>query len=217
MYASVSASTSAVAERPVSRRAKHSSRRPNTYKGTCRLCGAEVPAREGFLDGRSRDGWQIIHAECPPAQQSLPVEEPADAPVSPRATSPWRDIIGGTYTVVFEDDSYRTIKVEERPEDPTPFWEGKTHVLSYLSGRDNESDYTGFGHVATDGTVRIWRRHRDNTSLAEAVKVLAGDPEAAAKAYALKSSKCFHCGHKLTVEESIRRGMGPDCAAKAGW
>jgi len=49
------------------------------------------------------------------------------------------------------------------------------------------------------------------------VVAVAADPEAAAIAYGMKYSSCSICGLELTNPESIKRGIGPICAAKFGW
>ena len=122
----------------------------------------------------------------------------------------------GWYTVVFDnDDGYRTIKIELQDED-ADFMPGRL-ILAYLSGHDNENDYTRFGHVDERGHVRVWKKHQDKPFLARAIKVLIGDPEAAAKSYALRSERCYRCDRRLTTPASIEAGIGPDCLARWGY
>jgi len=130
-----------------------------------------------------------------------------------------RIIQDGTYTVVFGDGHYRTLKFRTKTEGSLA---GKT-IVSYLSGPDNSTDFTGCAFYDQDrGTTTIWRRYRlkENASfceeILEAVGVILGNPAKTGEAYALKSGRCCRCGKKLTVPASIHQGMGPDCFAKTG-
>jgi len=51
---------------------------------------------------------------------------------------------------------------------------------------------------------------------AEALVVIAEDPEAAVIRWGHRSGNCGICGRELTVKESVERGIGPICAAKWG-
>jgi len=48
-----------------------------------------------------------------------------------------------------------------------------------------------------------------------ALRVIAADPMAASAAYGHLTSTCGRCGRPLEKEESVARGIGPDCAGKA--
>lgn len=130
-------------------------------------------------------------------------------------------LIEGRFTVVFEDDTYKTIRVRRQASDAS-FKPGAL-LLGYLSGQDNTNDYTSFGHVDDrTGKVVIWKKHRDNEPLVEAVKVLTSDPKAAAQAYFEQSGNCVACGRVITRPDSLENaktngGLGPDCEDKAGW
>jgi len=128
-----------------------------------------------------------------------------------------RHVPDGTFTVVFEGGSRRTIRV--RTQNPQArFAPGRTCV-AYLRGPQNTSDFQGFGFL-DDGKLQLWAKYRDSEGadlLIEAVRVLVADPAAAAKAYGLESGRCGICGRELTVPESIEAGIGPVCAQKAGW
>jgi hypothetical protein len=113
----------------------------------------------------------------------------------------------GLYTVVLGEEGHRTVLVREADAE---FRRGVL-VLAYLAGPDNDRDYVGFAHVTTAGDLHVWRRFRADSRLVEAVKLLAGDPTAAARAYGLRSGRCFACGHTLTRPDSIARGYGPVC------
>jgi Family of unknown function (DUF6011) len=132
-----------------------------------------------------------------------------NAPVAPACKN-------GTYTIVLDESGkYRTLRLVDCPEKfNKPVG---TQIAQYLSGADNESNYTGFAFVS--GTkYGIWGKHKANAELARALGVLVNaDKEAQidmGHAYALESGNCFICGRKLTVPASINRGMGPICAEK---
>ena len=138
---------------------------------------------------------------------------PAPASATITATVP---LLEGTYTVIFEDASYRTLRIERQSES-AKFMPGRL-VVSYLSGSDNESSYTGFANVGPDDkTIKVWRKHEANTSLIEAARVLAGDPKAAAMAYAKESGRCYKCDRTLTTPESIEAGIGPVCSERGNY
>jgi hypothetical protein len=115
-------------------------------------------------------------------------------------------VANAIYTAVF-DGTRVTIKI-------TKHWEaGKTEqVCKFLSGSDNDSDYTGFAFLR-GSTVQIWSRFKDNTKLARAMEIILGDPDASGEAYAVESNRCFRCNRTLTVPSSIHRGLGPECAS----
>lgn len=129
----------------------------------------------------------------------------------------------GTYTVVLDGDDDRvTIRVDSAT------WAkdlpAGSLAVYYLSGADNEYDYTGFAFIVK-GRPRVWSKFRDNGRLTAALHYLVnGDnmDEAherflnLAEAYALESSNCLRCLRKLTVPASVHRGLGPVCARIEG-
>lgn len=137
-----------------------------------------------------------------------------DAPVVGGETKPVVALADGRYTVVFSGGEYRTVRV--RKNTSADFFRGEGQKLSYLSGPDNDTDYTSFGLLKADGTVVIWKKFTPNAAanLRAAMMVLLGDPTAAREAYALRSGRCSRCGRSLTVPASLHRGLGPECANK---
>lgn len=131
-------------------------------------------------------------------------------------------LIVGRFTVVLDDKgTYRTIRILRKPKN-SGFMPGRM-VLGYLNGPDNSNDYLSFGHVdEKTGEVVIWKRHQGNAELAEAVKVLVGDPKAAAQAYFERTGNCTACGQVISRPDSLENaktngGLGPDCEDKASW
>lgn len=120
----------------------------------------------------------------------------------------------GYYTVEFEDGTWRTFQATG----PQKWCDGK-RVLKLLVGQDNTSSYKGVAFLGGRQGVTLWKRFRNDTRLAEAVRVLVGDPEGAQEttrrlAKVHRSGNCFCCGKPLTVPESIRSGIGPVCAGR---
>lgn len=126
----------------------------------------------------------------------------------------------GTYTIVLnEAGDYRTIRLSDLPLNINQ--PKGTQIAAYLSGRDNEANYTGFAFVTGD-TFHLWKSfviaaaHVSNLGQALAV-LLHANAETRAEygyAYAVESGRCYRCNRKLTVPTSIHRGLGPDCAKK---
>ena len=184
--------------------APNTAQRTNRYAGKCAKCGVRVGENQGLLAG-TPGAWGVVHrdGECPdPSQLQEQVQK--------RVVK----IPDGTYTVEWADH-YKTIRVETKDEFDS-FMPG-AQILGFLSGSNNDSDYTSFAHVTTTGEIRIWRKHQGNKILAEAVKVLAGDPKACAIAQARETGRCWRCHRTLTTPESLDRGLGAECASKAGW
>jgi hypothetical protein len=143
----------------------------------------------------------------------------ASVVTSAQAEAQNRVVPEGTFTVIFDNDpdEYETIMIETVTDGPL---KGKT-IASFLSGSDNETDFTGFAFV--DGTrVNIWKRfvNLHGSRKESAVRVItlgtADDVLDAREAYAVKSSRCSRCHRTLTVPASLHRGVGPDCAEILG-
>jgi hypothetical protein len=125
----------------------------------------------------------------------------------------------GYFTVVFAEDDRITLRV--RRQRPDARFRPGDMLVSYLNGSNNEDDYVKFAGVeeTKQGTcLKVWKRFADTERLAEALKVLAGDPQAAAKAFAVESDHCSKCNTLLTVPQGPDNpyrdaGYGPKCGA----
>lgn len=122
----------------------------------------------------------------------------------------------GIYTVAYPNGEHRTLRVREwKKKDGTT-----SIVIGFLSGRDNENDYTYFGFLGPLNSVKFWRSFAAMQTperlarILKAVRTIAGDPKAAGLAYAMQSSRCCRCNRTLTVPASIHNGMGPECASR---
>ena len=142
-----------------------------------------------------------------------------EAPVAPVATGTgWNgQILDGTYTVEFEDGTYRTLKVKTQGADAT--FKPGAQLISYLNGPDNWSNYQGFGEVKPGNVLHVWAKHQSATHIIAAATALLAGPEAminGLQARGRRSGTCGICGRKLTTPESLDRGIGPECAGKLG-
>ena len=123
----------------------------------------------------------------------------------------------GRYTLVYKDGTYFTFQIETMTK-------GKLvgrRIVSYLSGPDNESAYTGFAFLNPDNRVQVWKRYANYGMVEKArhLTMLFTMPERLEEAgmdYATRSGRCRRCGRTLTVPTSIHRGYGPDCAQQIG-
>lgn len=124
----------------------------------------------------------------------------------------------GTYTIVRADGTYRTLQVAPAA------WVGGATVISYLSGPDNELSYTSCAFLKENGRFNVFRKFKTDSQLVRDLNTLVtcqiGEAHerflGEAEAYALRSSRCMRCGHKLTVPASLHRGLGPVCAGIEG-
>ncbi len=107
-----------------------------------------------------------------------------------------------------------------------------TWFVSLLSGSDNENDYAYLGTVKLDNRenrlpLATARRYAHGATS----RVSATAPSAQAFIWLYRNlqagrlpesvevcheGRCGRCGRKLTVPESVTRGIGPECAEKGG-
>ncbi len=148
-------------------------------------------------------------------------------------------IANGTFTLTWPDgERHRTFSIRTMPSAEkqiangraTPFAPGK-RIISLMTGRDNETDYTSFGFVK-DGEISIWQSMQNGTAKnahlvwhegkltywVNALLDLAfhGEQSGLYKMgyRLLAEEKCIVCNRKLTNPESIREKIGPECAKK---
>jgi len=179
-----------------------------------RLTTLLADAREAYkvaVDACKGCGQFPEYCECQssqPAPVAAPVEQTGYKAI---------EIIDGTYTVELSAGGHRTIKIKTQAPDAS-FMPGK-RIASYLNGPDNWANYKGFAFVNDDGTFNVWRKHQGAGNLIMALAQILNGKEAmleGLKGYAMMSGNCGICHKKLTTPESIKRGIGPECAAKLG-
>ena len=142
----------------------------------------------------------------------------------------------GTWTMKSPAGNHRTLRVR------TVLSEGDlrgSRILGLLVGPDNERDYRAFGFVLSDG-VCVWKRFRseagreqphvdgyrwnekwnDYEKIAHILLSLLTRPGGGhfgGEGYTVEGEKkCLRCNRKLTTPDSLERGVGPECAGKAG-
>lgn len=181
------------------------------FPGTCVRCGGHIPTGVAIeWDSDTRKAW---HVEC----AHLPVAAPAPKPEPSTAPANLSVVPTGVFTVVFDNGERVTLKVARKGANSN--LAGKT-IVSYLSGPNNDADYTGFAFATDnpDNPLQVWSRFKQSPSLVKwlgAVACIMHDPAKAGSAYALESGRCCRCNRTLTVPESIEAGIGPECASKA--
>jgi len=143
------------------------------------------------------------------------------------ATAIETTIYNGEYTITNAKGEHKTLKVK-RQKDDARFAPGE-RIVQLLTGSDNEFNYTGFGFVKADGKINVWRKKQGRMMNYLAVlltaafaAIEASDSETVEVPFefsghsytVLLSKRCLRCNRKLTNPESIRLGIGPECAGK---
>lgn len=117
-----------------------------------------------------------------------------------------------TFTVESPSGARFTFRVA-RPKYARP--NGCTHFVAVLAGPENTRDYSHLGTLWPNGEFRA----RESGTLAGIAfawawaRLKRGRSLAPAKLY--HAGRCGRCGRLLTVPESIRTGLGPECAGRA--
>ena len=135
-------------------------------------------------------------------------------------------IYSGTYTITNSKGEHRTFRIKRQKKD-AKFAPG-ARILSLMIGSDNENSYKGFAFVQED-KIHIWKScsNKVNDYYAKLMKaaidaIQASESEnvetrfiCSGHQYAVMLSKrCVRCNRKLTNPESIKAGIGPECATK---
>lgn len=115
---------------------------------------------------------------------------------SGKAQKTW-DMPAGRYALHWEDEGWWFYQIDKPTEGR---WKGYTFIKRLIG---SPGDYQKMPMRAADRT--------------EALEAINEDPKAALTDYGLQSKVCGVCGSALSNEESLRRGIGPKCAAKMGW
>jgi hypothetical protein len=181
-------------------------------------------ARHSLSKGQAKGVLNCLRAQAlkrAEREQGPELQAAADA----RAEN-YRSQKDGTYTINLGDGG-KNVTLKLKTLDPSDefssgFSEG-TQVAEYMDGSDNEKSFSGFAFVDGEG-YRVWRRfwaHGRNDMTARRIDALElllqfdfEQGTEAREAYALESGRCWRCNRKLTVEFSIHRGLGPECAKK---
>jgi hypothetical protein len=184
--------------------------RTNKYGSKCVNCGVFVPEQQGMIEKRG-EKWVVMHIEpCPePGTEDTRIAAAAAAePKHVQTVVKGEPLFDGTYTYETRT-AYRTFRLRTQALDDD-FMPGR-QIIEYLTGRDNEADYTSFGVVRPDGSLQVWKKHQDKETLVRDAKAFLADPHGPA---VLASVACYRCGRTLTVPASVHNGLGPECAKR---
>ena len=108
-----------------------------------------------------------------------------------------------------------TFKV--RAADPRPNM-APTWFVSHLAGSDNEGDYRYLGFIragAYQPSAKAPQEWPSQKAAGWFFSHLLTQRPVPAGLEIYHENKCGRCGRKLTTPESIKMGLGPECATKA--
>lgn len=159
-----------------------------TYRPQASTRDFDTAARSR-LTGTDGAAW-ILAAESIAASWARFPMYPGDAPTAADAGGP--EVPAGRYALAL--DQIRFFKVD------APATSGKWAGRQYITEQAGDALYP----------VRGARR-------AVILAGIAADPRAASIRYGIALGRCGCCGRTLTDPDSRAAGIGPICAAKAGW
>jgi hypothetical protein len=142
-------------------------------------------------------------------------------------------VMGGnsTFTLKSKATGKRlTFKVKSATKNRDAFWstgnqDRTTYFVSVLSGPDNSNDFRYIGLLKQHGDGHYDFMHtakspgRDSESFATFKwfwNLLEQGCHVSPGIEFWHEGSCCICGRKLTVPESVARGVGPECASKGG-
>lgn len=157
-----------------------------------------------------REGW-LSYAQAAGTLNCV-VAELNRTPRGRQAEPVRKEVANGTYTITgVHETEWVTLRLIDCPWDDV---EPGTQLAQFLSGSDNEHDFTGFAFVR-GRTMQVWSRFTDTARVQDALRVLldpGAQPSEYGLQYALQTGRCCKCNRKLTVPASLHMGMGPVCA-----
>lgn len=136
----------------------------------------------------------------------------ATAPQAPMAHAPV--LFNGVHTLSHRTrDEWYTFKI--RTQRPDARFKPGVRLVYLLCGPMNTTDFRGVGEVDERG-VRLWAKWASSPK-AQMVKTLErvvreGDQDPQWEV--LSQGACCRCNRALTTPESIRTGIGPECAQR---
>ena len=108
--------------------------------------------------------------------------------------------------------NHRTFGVRTQPKDAN--FAPNRRVVALLTGKDNERDYTSFGFVEHDGSIRLFRSKDFGEWRAYANILTHPDDFIRRGCEFMFEGRCRVCNRLLTTPESIQSGIGPVCDGK---
>jgi hypothetical protein len=136
----------------------------------------------------------------------------------------WRFVFGGnaTFTLVSVQTraryTYKVRKPKDNDADRVAKY-GQTYFVSLLRGADNVNDYAYMGLIDNTGfhATKNSRMTVDAPSWKAFTFFLARMAKGGESCKTMEfwhEGTCGRCGRKLTVPESVERGIGPECAER---
>jgi hypothetical protein len=167
----------------------------------------------------------FAHLETPRAMRADDGAEPTEAGRFASAADLSAFALGGsaTLTIVSKRTGTRFTYRIRFPRDKETGKVDRTAPLfvSVLNGPDNTRDYAYLGYIRGDLYRHGTKKSRIAANAPSAVAfewfyrtAIIGQNLSQVAAY--HDGCCGRCGRKLTVPESIRTGLGPECASKLG-
>lgn len=163
-----------------------------TYRRTGRLSERQVASATSMR----------TKCEAKAAARQAATQAPAQAPT--RTTTGTLDLSGlpsGTYAVPGGDTRLK-VRIDNVTEGKWAGWVFVKDGAVYGQGRRYGSQRPG---ATYHGEVE------------DALRTILADPQEAMAAYGRLTETCGLCGRHLEDKASVARGIGPVCAAKAGW
>lgn len=165
------------------------------------------------------------HLESPRMIADDPTQEPAE---TGRLTSPAdisRFMLGGAATLTIESaktGTRFTYKVSLPRDKETGAIDRLANIrfVSVLTGQSNESDYTYLGYIRDSLYMHGTKKSRISRDAPSAkafewfYRMVIMQQTLPDTLKVFHEGKCGRCGRKLTVPESIRSGIGPECIKK---
>ena len=133
-----------------------------------------------------------------------------------RSFTGFEEMPEGYFTIVYPlHNTHRTLRLRRQDADDV-FMPGCL-IVSKMTGSDNESHYSGIGHIK-NGILTVWKKAAQDqqtvNAIVSALNKIRVNTEETGKAYAMRSGKCWVCNRLLTNPESIQAGIGPECRKK---
>jgi len=126
------------------------------------------------------------------------------------------------FTVSNPQGERYTFRIDRLAEDKCKPGQEPPYFAKFLTGSNNETDYSYLGMLTPQMELRATAKspanaataHKPFRVLAWALHVLAGRKPLPEGYTMLHEGRCGRCGRTLTVPESIESGLGPECATK---
>lgn len=158
--------------------------------------------------GRPATEGQINYLRSLYEERIAPTRRPGDGLDEPR----WEDFTAASASATI--DAWQRLP---RPAAPAP-----THGIreGHYAYRPDPEQPAAFYRVTEQGRIRVIAgpaEHPYRGELNDALLWIKANPREAAALYGQLIGRCGRCHRRLSDDDSIKRGLGPDCAQKTSW